>query len=111
MIISFTFENWKSFRDETRFDMIASLERQHHTTVARVKKYPLRILPIAAIYGGNASGKSNFFSALQFMQRFVVNGTRPKQTIDVKPFILTDTKQNNPTKFVIELLIDETVYE
>ena len=41
--------------------MIASRERQHNERVPHVNKYKTRILPIAAIYGGNASGKTNFF--------------------------------------------------
>ncbi|MGI9322100.1 MAG: AAA family ATPase, partial [Pseudomonadales bacterium] len=75
MIINFTLENWMSFRDPATFSMVASKERQHGDRVPKVGKYQTRVLPIAAVYGGNASGKSNFFKALDFAKRFVVNGT------------------------------------
>ena len=77
MIISFSFENWMSFRDRVTFSMVASGERQHKDRVCRLKKYQTGVLPIAAVYGGNASGKTNFFTALSFAKRLVVRGTLP----------------------------------
>ena len=64
MLISFTLANWLSFKDETTFSMVASKERQHNKRSPKIKKLNARILPVAAIYGGNASGKSNFCDAL-----------------------------------------------
>ncbi len=63
MLISFSLENWMSFRDRCSFSMIASRERQHGSRVAKLGKYQTRVLPIAAIYGGHAAGKTNFFKA------------------------------------------------
>ena len=60
MIISFSVENWMSFRDRTTFSMITSRERQHGERIPKLSKYRTRVLPIVAIYGGNASGKTNF---------------------------------------------------
>ena len=72
MIISFSVENWASFRDKVTLSMIASRERQHVDRVPRLDKYQTRVLPIAAIYGGNASGKTNLFKALSFARSLVV---------------------------------------
>ena len=110
MIINFSLENWKSFRDKVTFSMAASKERQHGERISRVKKYTARILPFAAIYGGNASGKTNFFSALEFVQRFIAGGTQPDELIPVTPFLLNDQISKQPTRFWLDLLIDETVY-
>jgi hypothetical protein len=66
---------WMSFRDSVSFSMVASRERQHGDRVPKVPKYQTRILPVAAIYGGNASGKTNFFKALSFVKGLVVRGT------------------------------------
>lgn len=110
MIINFSLENWKSFRDKTTFSMAASRERQHGERIARVKKYKARVLPFAAIYGGNASGKTNFFSALGFVQKFIVRGTEPDDPISATPFLLNDQISKQPTRFWLDLLIDETVY-
>jgi hypothetical protein len=66
MLISFKLENWMSFSDQITFSMVASRERQHGERVPKLSKYQTRVLPIAAIYGGNAAGKTNFFKALSF---------------------------------------------
>ena len=110
MLISFTVENWKSFRDETVFSMVSSRERQHGERVPRVKKYGMGILPISAIYGGNASGKTNLIAALGFCQGFVIQGSQPDSLIPTEPFLLNDNKASQPSHFAFELLIDDTVY-
>ena len=111
MIISFTIENWMSFRDPVSFTMVASRERQHGIRVPKVAKYQTRILPVAAIYGGNASGKTNFFKALNFVKKLVINGTNPDSQILVDPFRLDSTFLEKPSRFRLELLIDEIIYE
>ena len=78
MIISFSIENWMSFGDKVTFSMVASRERQHGERVPKVDKHHVKILPVATIYGGNASGKTNFFRALSFVKNLVVKGTQPE---------------------------------
>ena len=111
MIISFSVENWMSFRDQATFSMIASRERQHGKRVPKLGKYQTRVLPIAAIYGGNASGKTNLFKALSFAKTLVVKGTRLDSLIPIEPFRLDGKGTNRPSRFAFELLIDETIYE
>lgn len=111
MIISFSIENWMSFRDPVSFSMVASRERQHGERVPKVEKYQTRILPVAAIYGANASGKTNFFEALKFVRSLVVNETAPDKMISVKPYRLDSRYRRKPSRFRLELLIDETIYD
>ena len=111
MIIRFSVENWMSFRDQATFSMVASRERQHGERVPKLGKYQTRVLPIAAIYGGNASGKTNLFKALSFAKTLVVKGTRPDNLISVEPFRLDGKGTNRPSRFAFELLIDGTIYD
>ena len=111
MIVRFSIENWMSFRDKAEFSMIATRERQHNERVPRIKKYRTGILPITALYGGNASGKSNLFEALRFAQELIVDGKRPGERIPVKPFRLDEKSGKLPTAFCFELLVDEVIYE
>ncbi|MDR1828871.1 MAG: ATP-binding protein [Methylobacteriaceae bacterium] len=111
MLISFTLENWMSFRDPVTFSMVATRERQHGDRLSKLGKYQTRLLPIAAIYGGNASGKTNFFKGIRFAQNLVVNGTKPDGTIPVEPFRLDTSQVGRPSRLKFELLIDETIYE
>jgi len=110
MIVSFSFENWMSFRDKTVISAVAGRQRMHSERVSRLKKYKMRILPVLAIYGGNASGKSNIFEALQFVRNLVVNGTEVDELINVRPFLLSPKFKNMPNRFWIELLLNEKIY-
>ncbi len=111
MIIGLTIKNWRSFREETIFSMVASGIRAHNERVPKVKKYRLGILPCAAIYGGNASGKTNLFKALEFMKFLITKGTQVEGRIPVEPFRLDDSCITAPVELSVDLLIDETIYE
>src|SRR5438067_256544 len=107
MLIKFSVENWQSFRDEATISMVASRELQHKHRLPKVEKYKMRLLPIAAIYGGNASGKTKFFNALEFAQRFIVRVTQPESAIPREYFRLDKEYANKPTKFNFEILIND----
>jgi len=111
MIIEVTLENWMSFRNPVTFSMIASRERQHGPRVPRLGKYQTRILPVAAIYGGNASGKTNFFKALSFAQNLVVKGTQPDNIIPVETFRLDADMVDRPSRFSFQILVEDSIYE
>ena len=111
MLVSFSLKNWMSFRDQVKFSMVATRERHHGQRLPRLDKYRTRILPVAAIYGGNASGKTNFCAALAFAQRLILLGTRPDERIPVEPFRLDTEGGNQTSRFGFELLIDERIYE
>ena len=110
MLLNFSVENWRSFRDQADFSMIASRERQHGSRVAQLAKHRTRVLPVAAIYGGNASGKTNLFHALNFVRNMVVQGTHPDDSIPVRAFRLDDSSPMRPSRFAIELLVGDVMY-
>lgn len=111
MIISFTVENWASFRDPASLSMVATRERQHSDRLAKLKKYSTRLLPISVIYGGNASGKTNLFQALAFVRHFVVQGTAVDGYIPINEFKLGRLNAKTPTRFAFELLVNEKIYD
>jgi AAA15 family ATPase/GTPase len=92
MLIQFTIENFLSFRDEVTFSMVAvNSDNQHSDHLAQNEAGEGRsVLPIAAIYGANAAGKSNLIKAINFVKELVVEGTRTNQSIPVTPFKLSD---------------------
>lgn len=110
MIISFSVTNWMSFRDRATLSMVASRERQHGERVARIGRYQTRLLPIMALYGGNASGKSNLFNALAFAKTQIVDGSAPDARIPVIPFLLDKERAKQPSRFEFELLVEREVY-
>ena len=71
MLIQFRFKNFKSFRDDTILDLSATKITEHADHVVQMGNE--RILPTAAIYGANASGKSNIIEAFRYMSTYVVD--------------------------------------
>ncbi|WP_200388080.1 AAA family ATPase [Thiocapsa imhoffii] len=94
-----------SFRDPVTFSMVGTAERQHTERVPRVEQYRTKILPIAAIDGGNASGKTTVFQALNVAKRFVTQGVLPDARIPVEPLRLDPAMAERPSRFAFELLI------
>jgi len=112
MLIGFRVENWKSFRDPVSFSMIKTRERQHNERIPRLDKYDIGVLPVAAIYGGNASGKTNLFQAIRFVRDFVVRQRDPDNGTSVDPFLLSNTARSGMTRFSVKFLAkDDVVYE
>ena len=111
MLIRFSIENWMSFQAKATFSLIASRERQHGERIPKIGKLKLGVLPVAAVYGGNASGKTNLFKALHFAKGLIVKGTQPYSLIAVDSFRLGNAQKiDQPVHFEFELLINETIY-
>lgn len=70
MLLQFNFKNFKSFRDEASLDLSAAKMTEFSDRV--VSEGNDKILPMAAIYGANASGKSNIYNAFEYMADYVV---------------------------------------
>ena len=70
MLIQFNFKNYKSFRDEATLDMTAINDIQDFSERV-VSIADEKLLTVTAIYGANASGKSNVYSAFKYMTNYV----------------------------------------
>lgn len=110
MLVSFTLQNWMSFQTEASLSLVASKEKQHGERIPVVDKYRTRILPLAVVYGGNASGKTNLFKALSFIKNLVVRGTHPSSAIPVENFLLDPKSATEPARFSLEVLVEEKIY-
>ena len=71
MLIQFRYKNFKSFRDDTILDFSATKITEHSDRVVQIGNE--KILPTAAIFGANASGKSNVIQAFRFMSTYVID--------------------------------------
>lgn len=109
MLIQFNFKNYKSFRDETILDLSAAKMTEFSDRVVTVGNE--RILPVAAIYGANASGKSNVYSAFEYMTKYVVQSfnygdeEESFRNVRPKPFLLSDETENAETSFEVYFTI------
>ena len=64
MLIEFSVKNFMSIKDEMTFSMVAGIGDENIENTIKNKSTDERYLKSAAIYGANASGKTNFMKAI-----------------------------------------------
>lgn len=71
MLVQFSLKNVLSFKEETILNMSAiNAYKEHESNLISIGTKE-KFLRVAAIYGANASGKSNLFCAMNYFQRIV----------------------------------------
>ena len=114
MLIEFRVENHRSIRDEQAITMEASLlEDPTDVRPRAVEGNEKKLLPVAALYGANASGKTNMLEAMDSVREAVLYSHRswaPDGGIPRSPFAW-GPKRIEPSEFVATLLIDGVRYE
>ena len=89
MLLQFYFSNYRSFEGEGILDMRASGSNELSSHVRN--NLNERVLPVTAIYGANASGKSSVFEAFQFMALCVLESLS-----------FSDDDKKNPYKLKVD---------
>lgn len=107
MIINYTFGNFRTFKEDATLSMKASSQTTFNDRLIRTKEG--RILPVAVIYGANASGKSNLILSLMVFRDIILNGSittqNPRTTIaNLELLPSLSTEEDGPMKFSIEFI-------
>lgn len=110
MLINFSFGNFCSFRDIKSLRMEAG--RVDDLTESVIEKEGFRLLPVAAIYGANSSGKTNVIKAMGMFRYIVTKNSKldPDDTLFQVPFLLDVQTREAPTVFEIQILLEGVVY-
>lgn len=110
MILEFSVKNFLSFKEKVTFSMIANSNKELNDNYVEIGGN--KVLKSAAVYGANASGKSNLFKILTL----VVLMLRSSNSVDINaklpliPFKLDKGSVNKPSEFEIKFILDETRY-
>lgn len=117
MIIEFSVGNYRSFRELVTFSMVAANIKSKPSTLDANNVFQLQghpaLLTSAAVYGANASGKSNFVKALDFMRNFVLDSpkeTRSTGAIATEPFAFNMETDDQPSHFEMAFIVEGTRY-
>lgn len=115
MLIEFTVGNFRSFYQPVTLSMLATSLRDDpkldENNIFQVGKFSL--LRSAAVYGANASGKSNLVRALMFMRNFVRTSATKLQAgekIGIECFALNVLSRQEPAYFQIIFLHEDKRY-
>ncbi|MDP8267199.1 MAG: ATP-binding protein [Candidatus Tenebribacter davisii] len=108
MLLEFQVENYLSFKERTKLSMVASSIKELPEAVFTVDKYEL--LRSAAIFGANASGKSNLLKAIGFMKEFVLKSAKEStfgKDIEVNNFKLSEETLDKPSTFEMTFIVPD----
>jgi AAA15 family ATPase/GTPase len=114
MLLRFRFSNFRSFRRENELSMISGPFSDLPRAVFKPPGMKEGVLPVAAIYGANASGKTNVLKALEFMKGAVENSHRawqPDGRIPREPFLLDETARKVPSVCSVDVVITGVRYQ
>ena len=101
MLRSFRLANHRSFATEQELSLLAVYDRAQPA------------LPVAAIYGANASGKSSLLDGLAFMRGAVLESFRSWDSeggVPRRPFRLDPALRAQPSGYVVDAIIADVRY-
>lgn len=87
MLIQFSFNNYKCFKDEAVLNLVASNSEKNKDYLHTISPKN-SILKSAVVYGANASGKTKLFEAFKFLQFFICPPNRD-QRVPILDYWLT----------------------
>lgn len=111
MLVQVAVENFRSIENEIVLKMMASGRTGHPSHLVETPfSEPSSLLKLGAIYGANASGKTNLIKAISFAQKLIVEGTKPGQPIIIDRFRLSKKSAVQPTTIEFILLLEDELF-
>ena len=103
MLIKFAVSNFLSFDERQELSLEAGKARKHSERLYTNRR--LKLVKCEALFGANASGKSNLVEAFQFVQNMVEDGFPVGFSNNY--YRLNNNKRFEPSQFEIEMIIDD----
>jgi AAA15 family ATPase/GTPase len=130
MLVDFTVENYRSIKEPVTLSAVAQRQSSRQTTQSSKRKrvksdqeitpgYPLEgwdieLLPVLAIFGANASGKSNVIQALDYLLLLMTYGNHDTHLIfkqrKSNHFKLDSSCATKSTRFELRVAFDTNIY-
>ncbi|MEH2406812.1 AAA family ATPase [Nostoc sp.] len=133
MLVDFTVENYRSIKEPVTLSAVAQKQSDRQTSQSSKRKrvksdheiapgyhvegWDIELLPVLAIFGANASGKSNVIQALDYLLLMMSHGTQEAVKFQrifkyakLDPFRLDSISAQKPTKFELRALFDNNIY-
>lgn len=111
MLIEFSVTNFRCFREKQTFTMCATKDNNLENANLipfNSKKYA----KIAVLYGANASGKTAFFDALDFVKSFINNSNymMEKSLIPITPYAFDEKSKSSLSTFELVFVKNDIKY-
>lgn len=101
MLIRFSFKNFKSFKNENCLDMEATSLKEHEYNIAKTESG--EYLKVSAIYGANASGKTNVLQAFGYMKNRVLITDDSRKNFPIEENVFSYMINDDPISLEVEI--------
>ena len=111
MLIEFSVKNFLSFKDKVTLSMEKGKGNENSENI--ITNNDIELLKTTAIYGANASGKSNLLEALTCAILMVRNShliSLGEKLDDIKPFLFDEESYKKPSEFEFIFLANNIKY-
>lgn len=111
MLVQFSVENFRSYKERAVLSMEASSDKELLSNVA--SESGEKLLKVVTIFGANASGKSNLFLALTaaiLAVRFSNQMQVGQPFMNIVPFLFDESMKNEPSKFEFVFVQNKVKY-
>jgi len=111
MIHKFSVSNFYSFKESSEMDLTVN-DHAPKTNSYIESANDNRITKVAAVFGHNASGKTNLLRVLSFLKWFITSSfnTKPEEEIPFRPFFFNKLEDKN-TFFSVTFEVNNNIYK
>ena len=125
MLLDFTVENFRSIKGAETLSAVAASKSKskpsNSESCRRIKSddeiaqpfhvegWDIDVLPVIAIFGANASGKSNVLQSLEYLLNFLILGDHDNKSRLI-PFKLNKQSVLSPSHFRLRTVFNGTIY-
>ena len=109
-LIQFVVTNFRSIREKRMLTMTSAAIKDPAAFV--MSRNGVKLLPSAAIYGANSSGKTNLLRAMMYMDRMVMQSIRLNDGEELlyEPYLFNVESRQSPTLFEMTFVADGHTY-
>lgn len=112
MLMRFGVSNYRSIRDYQELSLVATALKDPGSDLIEPSGIREKLLPVAMIYGANASGKSTILKAISFLRGAVLhsNKSSPSAKIPRSPFALSGDYGQQPSRLDCDFFFEGVRY-
>ena len=109
MLLKFQITNHRSIRSTAEISFVATPLKEHSESLVPCSYTKHGVLPVLALYGANASGKSNLLDGMEFFRRTIlrsfVYGDTESGMVQ-RPFLLDDESRRQASTYIADFVLN-----
>jgi AAA15 family ATPase/GTPase len=110
MLIELSVKNFRSFQERMTLNVLKTAVKGPENYFLP-HNFETELLTSVAIYGANASGKSNLLNAIRSMEKIVLHSANKEESLqeDISPFLFNKKTATEPSEFEVIFIAKDNI--